>query len=63
MDVEVAPDRQSARIHLSGAPRYSDADLFVAGGFYTGAGRLLGLDAIDYSLSRTEDGATFHLEW
>ena len=63
MEVEVAPDRRGARIRLSGAPRYSDADLFVAGGFYVGAGKLLGLDHIDYDLARSEQGATFHLQW
>ena len=63
MEVEVAPDRQSARIHLSGAPRYSDADLFVAGGFYTGPGKLLGHEGIKYVLARTDDGATFQLKW
>ena len=63
MEVEVAPDRRGARIHLSGAPRYSDADLFVAGGFYIGAGKLLGLEEIGYSLARTDQGATFHLKW
>lgn len=63
MEVEVAADRKGARIRLSGAPRYSDADLFVAGGFYLGAGRLLGLEAISYDLARTDQGATFRLEW
>lgn len=63
MAVEVQPDRRGARIHLSGAPRYSDADLFVAGGFYVGAGKLLGLESIDYELARTDEGATFHLRW
>lgn len=63
MDVEVAENQQSARILLSGAPVYSDADLFVAGGFYIGAGRLLGLDSINYTLSRSEKEALFHLTW
>ncbi len=63
MDVEVASDRRSARIHLSEAPVYSDADLFVAGGFYCGAGKLLGLDAIRYRLERSEKDAVFHLSW
>ncbi len=63
MIVTLGEDGRSAVVHLAEAPAYSEADLYVAAGFYAGAGRLLGLEGFEYELRLEEDGAHFDLRW
>ena len=41
----------------------AQADLHVAGGFYKGAARLLGLGDMSYRVELGDDGARFDLAW
>ena len=63
MEVDLAPDGKSCRIVLEGAPAYSEADLYIAGGFYAGAADLLGVENLDWDLSWDASGARFQLRW
>ena len=63
MEVVLGDDGHSAEVIHSGAPAYSEADLFVASGFYRGAGRALGLDSVRSEFDLNADGARFRLDW
>lgn len=63
MIVSVGAEGTSAVIELTGAPEYSEADLNVAAGFYTGAAKLLGLSDIECDFEVGADGARFDLRW
>ncbi len=62
-EVTIGEDRKSATIVHREAPTYSRADLFVASGFYKGAGRKLGLDEVRSEFTFDETGARFELSW
>lgn len=64
-DMEVTAEEGSAscEIHLTGAPLYTDADLYVAQGFYMGAAEVFGLAGVDCSLKKDANGAHFTLRW
>jgi hypothetical protein len=59
----IGDDGHSAEIIHSGAPNCAEADLYIASGFYRGAGRALGLDDVHSEFRLTADGAQFQLEW
>ncbi len=63
MEVVLGEDGHSAEVILSGAPTYAEADLYVASGFYRGAGKALGLDDVRSQFRLTADGARFQLGW
>lgn len=63
MQVSLAEDGTSCRIALTGAPAYSEADLYIAGGFYSGAAELLGIEALHWDLSWDPSSARFELRW
>lgn len=63
MKVAMDDGGKACHIVLSGAPTYSEADLQIAGGFYAGAAELLGVEALEWDLSRDERGARFDLRW
>lgn len=63
MEVVLGDDGVSAEVIHRGAPVYSEADLFVASGFYRGAGKAVGLDDVRSEFRITPDGAHFRLEW
>ena len=63
MDVDLAEDGKSCQITLLGAPTYSEADLYIAAGFYAGAADLLGIESLDWELSWDSSGARFQLRW
>ncbi len=63
MLVELGDDEASARVRLTDAPVYSEADLHIAAGFYLGAARLLGLENAFCDFHLKPDGAHFDLSW
>ncbi|NNE20363.1 MAG: hypothetical protein HKN10_18005 [Myxococcales bacterium] len=63
MEVVLGEDGHSAQVVHSGAPVYAEADLYIASGFYRGAGRELGLSDVRSKFRLTEDGAHFDLDW
>jgi hypothetical protein len=62
MRVDVGEDGRSCHILLT-APRFSETDLHIAAGFYSGAGRLLGARDITCRCHHDREGAHFHLTW
>ncbi len=63
MEVVLGDDGCSAEVIHSGAPAYAEADLYIASGFYRGAGRALGLDDVRSEFRFTATGARFQLDW
>ncbi len=63
MKVTMADGGKACAIELGGAPTYSEADLYIAGGFYSGAAELLGVESLDWQLSWSPAGARFDLRW
>ena len=63
MEVILGDDGTSAEIVHSGAPTYAEADLYIASGFYQGAGRAMGHDDVRSTFEMTADGARFQLHW
>lgn len=61
----VLPDPELPRIsvHLAGAPAYSEADLWVAAGFYAGAVQLMGHPAARCRFELVDDGGHLQLSW
>jgi len=62
MEVEIAADGHACTITLS-APSFSDADLYIAAGFYQGAGIMLGASNIKCDFYREIGTAYFKLKW
>jgi len=62
MTVELAPDNRACSITLS-APNFSDADMYIAAGFYRAAGRILGATNITCDCYREIETAYFKLRW
>ena len=63
MEVVLGDDGTSAEIVHSGAPTYAEADLYIASGFYHGAGKAMGLDDVRSTFEITAGGARFQLDW
>ena len=63
LDVEVAADRHSCTITHREKPRLSEADLWVASGFYKKAGELHGLDSVACEFEIADTDARFTLRW
>lgn len=57
------PEGRRITVHLAGAPTYSEADLWVAAGFYAGAAQLLGCHTAECRFCLTEDGGHLELKW
>ncbi len=63
MLVDLDAGGRACQITLRGAPTYSEADLYIAGGFYAGAAELLGTESLDWNLAWDSSGARFDLRW
>lgn len=61
----VLPDSEERRIavHLADAPTYSEADLWVAAGFYAGAVQLMGFSDACCRFTLAADGGHLVLTW
>lgn len=62
MDVFIKSDNV-VELVLSGAPRYDEADIYIAAGFYLEAAKLCGLTNIKYKFERIENGVKYILNW
>jgi hypothetical protein len=63
MHVQVDPQGTACTIQLREAPEYSDADLYIAVGFYLGAAEACGLDRVTWTMDRRAGGVDFRLQW
>lgn len=63
IEPRIAEDGQSCRIHMHGAPSYSEADLYVAQGFYIGAARVMGHESVYCQFEITHGEVVFELDW
>ena len=63
LKVEVAEDRSSCRIMLSGAPAYAEADIQVAAGFYIKAAELTDRPDARIAIERQPDAVAFDVSW
>ncbi len=63
MDITILEGGQSCEIVLSEAPEYSEADLFIAAGFYQGAAEVCGKNNIRTDFEMKGDKAHFVMKW
>lgn len=61
--VTVAPGQKSCDVWQKGKPRYAEADLYVALGFYTRAAELHGVQDFSCAFRVDAEGAHFSLRW
>ena len=62
MRVEIGGDLKSCQIHLR-APVFSEADMQVAAGFYTGAAGFFGEKNVSCACAPENSGAHFNMSW
>lgn len=63
IEVSIGPDGSSADVWHRDKPRFVEADLFVARGFYRRAAELHGLEHVYCDFAIKADGAHFTLLW
>jgi len=63
IDVVAEKGATSCEIHQRDKPRYAEADLYIAAGFYQRAAELHGLTDVQCSFTTGPDGADFALSW
>ena len=63
LSVELRGEPGRCRIILHGAAPYSEADMWIASGFYTGAARLMGLGDVQCQFVNHADRVVFDLAW
>ncbi|MEM1178717.1 MAG: hypothetical protein AAGM22_10260 [Acidobacteriota bacterium] len=59
----VLPGASRCEVLLEGAPVYSDTDLYVAAGFYSGAAELMGHRDVHCGFQREGKRVRFKLQW
>ena len=63
IEVETLLHGKGCEIRHRGKSEYAEADMYVALGFYKGAGSLHGLQGVSGGFTRDRDGVTFSLSW
>jgi hypothetical protein len=63
IEVVIAEGERGCKILHRGKPRYCEADLYVALGFYQGATRLLGHRSTSGTYEHDPEGVTFTITW
>ncbi len=60
--MEIGGDLKSCQIHLR-APVFSEADMYVAAGFYEGAAGFFGEKRVTCTCALANNGARFSMSW